>query len=100
MNSYFSKGLFGFCSSMGVYGVSRGYRAQNKYNTETTETETLTSEKITKSIFNGFFYAIPVANIVPIIRLFNRLEIDYKGLNPNDYKDNYREYVGNCEDVI
>ena len=95
MNWYFSRGLIGFCSSMSVYGVTRGYRAQN-----IRDKDTLTSGRIANGIFNGLLYAVPIVNIGPTIRLINRLEIDYKGLNPNDYKDNYREFIGECDDTI
>lgn len=88
--------LYGtFCVGMGMYGFSRGFRAQ--YNQDK---ERLTSDKITNAAFNGLFYAAPIANIGPTIRLINRLEIEYKGLNASDYKDNYREFVGDCEETI
>jgi hypothetical protein len=88
--------LYGtFCIGMGLYGFTRGYRSFNSK-----DKERLTSDKITNAIFNALFYAAPIANIGPTIRLINRLEIEHKGLNMNDYKDNYREFVGDCEETI
>lgn len=82
--------LYGtFCVGMGGYGFTRGYRAK-----VINDKEGLTSDKITNATFNALFYAAPIANIGPTIRLINRLEIEHKGLNMNDYKDNYREFVG------
>lgn len=88
--------LYGtFCVGMGVYGFSRGYRSR-----VINEKERLISDKLTNAAFNGLFYAAPIANIGPTLRLINRLEIEHKGLNMNDYKDNYREFVGDCEETI
>jgi hypothetical protein len=88
--------LYGsFCVGMGVYGFTRGYRAQISGSKEN-----LTSDKITNATFNSLFYTLPIANIGPTLRLINRLEIEHKQLDKNDYKDNYREIVGECHDTI
>ena len=93
MTSYFGKVLVGFCSTMSVYGFSRGYRAlDNK--------KSLTSDKIANATINSLLYAIPVMNIGPTLRLINRLEIEHKGLHKNDHSNNYREFAGNCMDTI
>lgn len=95
MTSYFAKALAGFCSTMSVYGFSRGYRAQVVNNKEN-----LTSDKIANATVNSLFYTIPIMNIGPTLRLINRLEIEHKKLQKDDYKDNYREIVGECMDTI
>ena len=84
-----------FCGVMGLYGLSRGYRAHYS-----NEKERLTWDKLTNAAFVGFLYASPIWNIVHMIRLFHRLEIKYKGLNTHDYKINYDEFNGYCYDTI
>jgi len=93
-----SKILTVFCSSMGLYGASRGYRSSLQFESK----HQLTSEKITNAVINGLFYAIPVVNIGPTIRLINRVEIAYRGLNPSDYKEDYKEIMGGgvCDKTI
>jgi len=93
MTSHFAKALIGFCSTMSVYGFTRGYRVQ--YNKEL-----LTSDKIANATINSLLYAVPIVNIVPIIKLINRLEIEHKRLHKDDYKSSYSEFVGNCMDTI
>jgi hypothetical protein len=95
MSSYFGKALIGFCSTMSVYGFSRGYRAEIVKNKES-----LTSDKIANATVNSLLYTIPGMNFGPTLRLINRLEIEHKGLHKNDYSDNYREFVGDCMDTI
>jgi hypothetical protein len=96
MSSYFGKVLVGFCSTMSVYGFTRGYRAQEGKIIK----ESLTSDKIANATINSLFYAMPIMNIGPTLRLINRLEIEHKRLHKDDYKDNYREFVGECMDTI
>lgn len=76
---------------MGVYGFSREYRANQS---------DLTSNKFFCGLFNGILYAAPVLNIFPILRLFNRLEIEYKQLDKDKYKYEYTEITGECNDTI
>lgn len=95
MTSHFAKALMGFCSTMSVYGFSRGYRAHL-----INDKELLTSDKIANATINSLLYAVPIVNIVPIIKLINRLEIEHKRLHKDDYKSSYSEFVGNCMDTI
>lgn len=95
MTSRFGKVFVGFCSTMSVYGFTRGYRVQEFCNKEL-----LTSDKITNATINSLLYAVPIVNIVPIIKLINRLEIEHKRLQKDDYKSSYSEFVGNCMDTI
>lgn len=87
-----------FCSTMGLYGATRGYRASHQFESK----HKLTSEKIINAFTNGIFYAIPVVNIGPTVRLINRLEIAYRGLNPSDYQTDYKEIMGGgvCDNTI
>lgn len=93
--SFIGKTYFTFCSGMGIYGFTRGYRS-NIHK----DREALTAEKCINGIVNGICYAAPILNMGPTFRLLNRLEIEYKNLNKEEHKSNYEEFMGMCNDTI
>lgn len=93
--SFLGKTYIAFCSGMGIYGFTRGYRSNIRE-----DKENLTAEKCLSGILNGICYAVPIANIGPTFRLINRLEIEYKNLNKEEHKSNYEEFIGICKDTI
>ena len=83
----------GICLSMGGWGFSRGYRSNDNH-------KKLTSEKLFISSANAIIYATPIINIFPTIRLINRMEIEYKGLDQTNFKSSYEEFSGVCHDTF
>lgn len=77
-----------FCISMGMYGISRGYRSVK-------DTKKLALEKTGYSIMNGLMYATPICNTIPFIRLLNRVEIEYYDLDKTYFGTEYTEFGGN-----
>ena len=71
---------------MGSYGVYRGY------NVETNNT--LLTDKIISSLFNGIFYTAPIVNFIYIKKFLNRIEIEHRGWNKHDYENEYTEFNG------
>lgn len=84
----FSKLYSTFCISMGMYGINRGYRSVK-------DTNKLTLEKTGYSIMNGLLYVTPICNTVPLIRLLNRIEIEYYGFEKHLFEKEYTEFRGN-----
>lgn len=95
ISKIFKHGYTGFSIGMSAYGFSRGLRAQ-----ENDKYKPLVIEKFTKAFYNSIFYIAPVFNILPTVRLLNRLEIEYKNLKKDEYKENYTEICGECYDTI
>ena len=93
--SFLTKFYGTFCGTMGLYGFTRGYRCDIETNKPI-----LTSEKYFNGLINGLYYATPIFNMSPTRKLLNRLEIEYKNFNKNNYKDNYTEITGVCNDTI
>ena len=96
LNMAFLTKLYGtFCVGMGAYGFSRGYRAYSGK-----EDTNLTSNKVVHGIINGMTYGAPVLNMWPTFRLLNRLEIECRKLNKDNYQSNYEECIGVCKETI
>ena len=93
--SFLGKAYATFCSGMGVYGFTRGYRSNIHTNKEP-----LTAEKCVSGLLNGICYGAPIFNVGPMFRLLNRLEIEHKNLNKDEHKSNYQEFMGVCNDTI
>ena len=93
--SFLGKAYISFCTGMGVYGFTRGYRS-NIHK----DRESLTAEKCVSGLLNGICYGTPIFNIGPIFRLVNRLEIQHKSLNKEEHKSNYEEFMGICNETI
>jgi len=85
----------GFCVGMGIYGYTRGFRSEYKNNSKK-----LITEKLSGGLFNALFYAAPIVNLWPTLRLIDRLEIEYKNLDKTKYKGAYQELVGQCNDTL
>lgn len=83
-----SKLVSTFCVSMGMYGSSRGYRANKIPDRQ------LLSIRIGSSIMNGLLYSIPIYNLNAFVRLLNRIEIEHKQLDKTQYRDQYTEFDG------
>jgi tetrahydromethanopterin S-methyltransferase subunit E len=81
-------------AGMGLYGFSRGYRAQEPNKIP------LIGYSIMKGIQNGIIYVLPGWNIVSLLRLINRLEIHARGLNRENYPAEYMEIGGYCFDTV
>jgi hypothetical protein len=76
-------------TSLGIYGFSRGYRAKRDCNYNK-----LTSEKFLSGCVNGVFYMLPPLNIICVIKILNRMEIENKNLDKDMHKNEYEEYIG------
>lgn len=87
----FARLLTTFCTGMGVYGFSRGYRSEIDGRSK------LTMDKISSSILNGMLYSIPIFNMYHFSRLLNRIEIEHKNLDPEKFKSEYKEIDGECK---
>ena len=90
-----SKKYFTFCTGMGIYGFTRGYRADIVKNQQT-----LTLDKCLCGFMNSFFYTAPIFNIFQVFKLVNRVEIYFKNLNKDEYEYNYQEFIGICKDTV
>ncbi len=89
----------GFSAGMASYGFSRGYRSKSSY-TEVGAAEYLTADKIIHGLITSVEYAIPINNFIAFGRLVNRLEINYKQLDKKNFKRDYKEMFGICNDTI
>jgi hypothetical protein len=103
-----------FSCSMAAYGFTRGYRSNggglhHKYTvpsstpgspSTTVYLPLLLGQRIAGGMVNGIMYALPVWNAVHLFRLFNRLEIQWHGYNPQDYPEEYHEWTGWCYDTL
>lgn len=94
MNKNIFRSFLVLNTSFGIYGFSRGYRAESIVRDDSYID--LTSYKLTKGFFNSLMYMVPPWNVYYITKLFNRIEIDMKGLDKNMYKSEYEEIVGEC----
>lgn len=80
-----------FCVGMGMYGSSRGYRANR--NSKVPQHQLL-STRIKSSIMNGLLYSIPIYNLNEFVRLLNRIEIGHKQLDKTLFREQYTEIDG------
>jgi hypothetical protein len=55
---------------------------------------------MTISLLNGVFYSIPIMNTTYLASLLNRIEIENRKLNKENYKQNYSEISGYCLDTF
>lgn len=96
-----------FSGLFGIYGASRQYRTTGVFSIYGTSRQysstdyktnicNLTTVKITSSLINSLFYIAPILNILQIIKLINRIEIEYKGYNKEHFKEQYEELLGTC----
>jgi len=77
-----------FYGTMGLYGFYRGFNVESK------DKIPLITDRFVYGILNGIIYTNPITNVMPMYRLVNRLEIKVRGLDKNQYKENYEEIVG------
>lgn len=91
--NYFFKAFLVLNTGFGIYGFSRGYRAQSKFDTE----PKLFSYKLMHGLANSIFYMIPPWNVYYATKLINRIEIDRRKLDKSNYLDEYEEVCGKCE---
>lgn len=96
----FQRIYYSFCASMGLYGYTRGYRSTDDFNSKNEKFERLTSDKIASGIINALYYATPIINTWPALRLINRIEIEYKDLDKNKYESSYTELTGKCDETF
>lgn len=96
MSKQVSSVIFKIHIGMGIYGFTRGYRAEDKLNTP----ERLIGEKLLNGIMNGYMYCLPVYNVKWIHNLLNRVEVKYRNLDKKVYEKNYEESCGICDDTI
>ena len=99
--------LIGFNMGMGVYGFTRGYRSkpysQYMYKTEKDklEKERLITTKVINGLGNGIMYSLPIWNIPMVLNLCERIEIEMKGYNKEEYVKSYLEWFdGKCDDTL
>jgi hypothetical protein len=95
-NSKLLSGVVGYCSIMGLYGFTRGYRCENRY----TKVPMLMTERIFNGFIAGCVYSNPFLNFWQFKKLVNRIEISYYKLDKKDYTDCYDEICGICYDTI
>lgn len=92
----FSRLYGGFCTGMGLYGYTRGFRSISPHENE----PRLITHKLSSGFFNALLYSAPIVNLWPASRIIDRLEIEYNGLDKSQYKDSFTELVGECYDTI
>ena len=92
---------------MGVYGFKRGYRSKpyNQYkfksDKDKLENELLLTTKCINGLLNGWMYSMPILNIPMILNLCDRIEIEMKGYNKEEYVKSYVEWIdGKCDDTL
>uniref|UniRef100_A0A6C0KF96 Uncharacterized protein n=1 Tax=viral metagenome TaxID=1070528 RepID=A0A6C0KF96_9ZZZZ len=73
-------------------GLSYMYGAQRQWKSENRPSRDLFTERFALSLINGALYVIPPFSIFKFMSLLNRIEIKYKGLDPTNYKDSYKEF--------
>ena len=78
------------CGTMFTYGFLRGVRAEYHDN--------LYSTRLVYSFMNGVYYGMCV--IHPVMRLIDRLQIHYEGLEPEKHERAYVETYGVNRNVI
>jgi|Laugrespbdmm15sd_2_1035082.scaffolds.fasta_scaffold148235_1 hypothetical protein len=90
-----SRLLTTFCTCMGMYGFSRGYRSEQNLHRHK-----LIVDKVSSSIVNGLLYSVPIYNLYHFSKLLNRLEIEYKNLDPEKFEIEYTEINGVCKSTF
>lgn len=75
-----------------VLGLSYLYGAQRQWNSDFKKPNDLFVERCYLSLINGVLYVCPPFSIVKFLCLCDRIEIKYKGKNPDDYKSSYQEF--------
>lgn len=90
---------FRFSLGMGLYGFTRGVRVQNKPSLHE-KVPLLIGDRLVNGLCAMCVYALPGWNIYMLSRLMNRVEIDYKGWDPEHFPDEYEEGIGYCKDVL
>ena len=97
----FSRSLTTFCTCMGMYGFSRGYRSEQFDGRHKMITRhKLTTDRITTSVLNGMLYSVPIFNLYYVSKLLNRLEIEHRNLDPKEFPSEYREIDGECKSTF
>ena len=79
---------------MFVYGFARQMRCTMRPE------DNLYSDRILYSVVNGFVYGNPIFFGSPIMRIADRIQIRYQGLDPAPYSSSYREIRGENRNVI
>ena len=82
--------LYRAWGGMFVYGFARGMRTD--YQNE------LYSTRVCYSLVNSVYYGTCI--IKPLLSLSDRIQIHYQGLDPEKYKDAYKEFGGVNRNVI
>ena len=79
---------------MFTFGAIRGYRA------EMPERHNLLSDKVCNTFLNGVFYMIPPMGIMKLKHAMDRIEVDARHKNPNDYPQIYWEGQGSNKNTF
>ena len=78
---------------MFTFGVIRGYRAEMPE-------KQLVSDKLCNTFCNGVFYSIPPVGIMKMKHVMDRIEVDARHKNPNDYPHIYCEGRGSNKNTF
>lgn len=87
-----------FCIGVGVYGFTRGYRSDRKFNNSSESNKRLIGDKISNGLENGLIYTV-----IPFpfcLRLINRIDIKLSNVDKKEYDTSYAEVTGYCMDTI
>jgi hypothetical protein len=84
----------GYCSTMFVYGFARQMRCTMRPE------DSLYSDRIFYSTVNGLYYGSSLFLPFPLIRIADRIQIRYQGLDQTLYSSSYREIRGENRNLI
>lgn len=96
MSGYFFKSFLVVNTGFGMYGFSRGFRAQSKYETE----PKLLSYKLLHGLASSILYMVPPWNVYYATKLINRIEINKRKLDITNYDEEFEELGGTCKDTF
>lgn len=88
MDKLFFKSYAFFSLGMGSYGFYRGYQSTHE------NSHKFYFDKLTEGFINGTMYIIPPIQFFALRRLLNRVEIQYHNFDPQQHKEEYREFGG------
>ena len=83
-----------YCGTMFVYGFARQMRSTLRQD------DNLYSNRVLYSVVNGIMYGNPLCVGSPILRLADRMQIRYQGLDPTLHSSSYCEFCGENRNVI
>jgi len=96
--SKLSKIFWGFQGSMCLYGITRGFRID--YRIDSKDMPLLFTDRVVSALMSGYFYGVPLINLIYLKNLSDRIEIHARGLNRELYKDSYKEVIGVCDRTL